>query len=150
MKKVRCIRYELHVNRVQRRFLLHHIYEVQRIYKNVSARLQVDMLYTKEDIYALLKMHHRYYLKQMNEIEVQDLMLAILRFSRHPKGNHEYHCLIGNKELIFRGVGLGSLSKVPLNHKRDDACFVRLRYTKHQFILYLYMKKSYKNDGKAG
>lgn len=140
----------MHVNRVQRRFLLHHIYEVQRIYKDVSNRLQDDTLYTKEDIYALLKMYHRYHLKQMNEIEVQDLMLAILRFSRHPKGNREYHCLIGNKELIFRGVRLGSLSKVPLNHKRDDACFARLRYTKQRFLLCIYVKKTYKNDGKAG
>lgn len=150
MKKARCICYKLYVNRVQRRFLLRHIYEVQRIYQDVSNRLQVHTLYTKEDIYALLKMYHRYYLKHMNEIEVQDFILAILRFHRHPKGNREYHCLIGNKELIFRGIGLGSLSKVPLIHKRDDVCFVRLRYTKHQFILYLYLKKSYKNDGKAG
>ncbi|MEG0528442.1 MAG: hypothetical protein RR531_13090, partial [Longicatena sp.] len=77
-------------------------------------------------------------------------MLAILRFSRHPKGNHEYHCLIGNKELIFRGVGLGSLSKVPLNHKIDNIYFVRLRYTKQRFLLCIYVKKTYKNDGKAG
>ncbi|MGX8835216.1 hypothetical protein ACWG0P_13535 [Amedibacillus sp. YH-ame6] len=150
MEKARCIRYKLHVNRVQRRFLLHHIYEVQRIYQNVSKQLQSNRKYTKEDIYALLKVRHRYYLKQMNEIEIQDLTLAILRCSRHPKGIREYHCLIGNKELIFRGVGLGSLSKVPLKHSRDDACFARLRYTKHQFILYLYIKKSYKNDEKAG